>query len=251
MAATPVGLSVQDNFGTLPGLPVILHIDDRFTSEEWLYSVEREEVFTDGLIYSSILEPCPPPGIPIGTPCSFSVPQTKRSFYSHRVRRYIDKVDAWLCVVGTDLQLRLRIEARWRTTRKILDTNGVGYNTIPLASLGHNDTATESGTGITHAIFSDVFDKTITIPIDCPLPDFTFTPVSTTPVQTEISLGAREFAPFCCSDVFFFSEDLYTPLANSPVVFRFKKCDPLDLWFIDWLNGGVLNITNLIAELGV
>ncbi len=112
-------------------------------------------------------------------------------------------------------------------TRKILDTDmGGGYNTTPLASLAYNATATESGTGISHNTYSDVFDKTITVPLECPIPEFVFDPTAGGTVQTELILTAREFAPYCCFTQVSWMQDLYLPMVNSTVTLSFSNCPP-------------------------
>jgi len=233
LVSNPFNLGIEDPWGT-GGSPHSYNITDRFCHEEWLHSETRTDVMNGQTIYGSILssDPCPVYGQTFGAPCTFTTPISVSSFYSHRVRRYISLARIMVCAVNVDgvpsLQINLRIEATWRTTRKFVtsDLGSPYYNTTPLASLAYNATATESGTGITHSTFSDVFDKTIIVPLDCPIPNFVFDPTSNDAVQTEVGVSAKEGSPKCCFDRVVWMKDLYTPLINSTVTLRFSNCPP-------------------------
>lgn len=230
LTSKPFKRGIADPWGS-GSTPETYDITDKFCHEEWIHSFERTETFTEGRIYSSILgsDPCPDTGQTFNDPCTFVDPQVQSLFYSHRIRRYIDLAQITMCLVDVSgvpsLQVRLRIEARWRVSKKILTTLDGGYNTTPLGSLAYDATATESGTGFTHEVFSDVFDKTITIPADCPMPDFVFTPTTSDHVETLLYLGATRSYPECCNTLISFSEDLYQPMVYAPVTLKFINCE--------------------------
>jgi hypothetical protein len=125
------------------------------------------------------------------------------------------------------LQGRLRIEATWQVTKKILNSlaHAGSYNTTPLASRAYDATSySDTGPGLTNSTHSDVFDKTIKIPADCPMPDFVFSPVSSDHVTTLLEMTVREGNPECCSRYFSWLEDLYQPMIYAPVTLKFINC---------------------------
>lgn len=231
VVSKPFRLGIINTFGAAP-IAGASDITDKFSREEWLVSYVRTETFNGGNIYSSTLEACPAPGQTFNDPCTFTTPLTQSTFYSHRVRRYISLAQITACVVDVagvpSFQIRLRIEATWQTSRKILNTvvNGASYNTIPLASRLYDSAASlESGPGISHSLIADVFDKTITVPVDCPISSFVFTPTASDHVTTLLEMRFRQNNPQCCERLFTWLQNLYQPLIFAPVTLTFVNCD--------------------------